>query len=51
VIREDLNLVRSSLAVTPPVLEGIDDCQEHLVVDFVVDFRWLKLPGVEGHRV
>jgi len=46
-----LDLIRCSFAVPAPVFEGIDDRQKFLVVDFVVDFRWLELPGVESNRV
>jgi len=46
-----LDLIRCSFAVPAPVFEGVDDCQKFLVVDFVVDFRWLELSGVEGDRV
>ena len=44
-------LVGSPFAIASPVLKGVDDCQEFLVVDFVIYFRWLELPGMEGHWV
>jgi len=49
VIAEYLYLVGCPFAIVPPMFEGVDDCQEFLVVDFVVDFRWLELSGIEGH--
>jgi len=41
VIRKYLYLMRCSLAVSSPMFEGVDDCEEFLVVDFIVDFRGL----------
>ena len=50
-VAKHLDLIRRPFAVSAPVLEGIDDGQKFLVMDLVVDFRQLELPGMEGHRV
>ena len=50
-VAKHLDLICRSFAVPAPVFEGVDDCQKFLIVDFVVDFRQLELPGVEGDRV
>jgi len=50
-IGEYLYLVGGSFVIVPSVFEGVDDCQEFLVVDIVVDFRWLELSGMEGYWV
>jgi len=51
VVRKDLHLVGRAFAVSLPMFECIDDCEEFLVLDFVIDLRRLELPGVEGYRV
>jgi hypothetical protein len=43
-IREHLYLMDSAFAVTTPVFETIDDCEECLVMDLVVDFCGCELP-------
>jgi len=49
-IGEYLYLVGGSFAIAPPVFEGVDDCQEFLVVDLVVNFRWLELSNIFVYR-
>jgi len=50
-VREHLDLVGCPFAVPSPVFKGINYCEKFFVVDFVVDFRGLELPGVKGYRV
>ena len=40
-----------SLQVDPPLLEGLHDREQLLVVDGVVEFSWGKLVGVVADRV
>jgi len=50
-VRIDLDLVGCAFTVSSPVFEDVHHHQEFLVVDLLVDFRGLELPGVECHRV
>jgi hypothetical protein len=51
VVREDLHLMDGAFTKPSPMFESIDNGEKFLVVDFVVYFRGLELPRVEGDRV
>ena len=46
-VRPDFYLVDCSFAISSPVFERVNYCQDFLIVDFVVDFRGLEFSGVE----
>src|SRR5882724_4236227 len=51
VIREhEYNMCRA-LEVVAPLSEGLEYCEQLLVVDLVVELRWLHTAQVESNRV
>ena len=51
VVGKDLDAMAGAFQVVAPVLEGLYDGEEFLVVDVVVAFRWRHSARMEGNRV
>ena len=51
VVGKDLDAMAGAFQVVAPVLEGLYNGEEFLVVDVVVAFRWCHSARMEGDRV